>query len=108
MAAQQRKQDLKTAERCRKDLQDDYNDISNINRQLDELQKDLGDALQSNSTNRIISCLEEFNEPSQASDLDISAATSALDREIAALKKEIEAEEEAERVARETRRAIRF
>lgn len=106
MAAQQRKKDLKTAENCRNDLQDDYNDISNINRQIDELQKDLGEALLSDRVNRIISGLEEIMEPSQGLDPDIRAAVNALDNEIAALRKEIEAEEEAERVARESRNLL--
>ena len=104
MGARQRRRELSELEKCLRDLQDDSSDISVINRELSELGEDFRRALDCEKTNRIVELIEDLNEPYQYSDGDLSAAAGSLNREISAVKREIEAEEEAERVAREAGR----
>lgn len=101
MGAQKRKADLNKLKNSLRDLQDDSNDITTINRNLSELGEGIVDALECEKTNTIVNIIESNFEPYSYSDRELSSAAENLKKEISALEKEIEAEEEAERVARE-------
>lgn len=106
MAERKRKAELKIVQNCIKDLQDDSSAITGINKAFLELGEDLRNALECEKTNSIVTTIENMEESYQYSDSDLSKAIEALNNEAKALQKEIEAEEEAERVAREAKRMM--
>lgn len=77
-----------------------------INRNIDNLQDEFNDLVNSNNISGIINKMSRMIEPSLESDNDICDASNYLKREIAALEREIKAEEKLKKATAEAKAAL--
>lgn len=101
-----RKSDLRKLKRYEQELFDGTSDVNYINRNIDNLQDEFNDLVNSNNISGIINKMSRMIEPSLESDNDICDASNYLKREIAALEREIKAEEKLKKATAEAKAVL--
>lgn len=101
-----RKSDLRKLKRYEQELFDGTSDVNYINKNINNLQHEFDDLVQSNNISGILDKIARMIEPSLERDKDICAASDYLKKEIASLEREIEAEEKLKKATAEAKAAL--